>query len=144
MCHGSPMGLMEYMQIVEAMGFRCITVPYDTWREELVAVCGADGGTDNALYPLLPMFAQDKASMGSRSTMPSFSCTNTTDALKRAGLRQNGKPWYKDYAIKIPAGSHASKKDGDLIDVYIGFFVKTGFLPPPQGVADGGLFGMDF
>ena len=115
-------------------------MPYDDWREALVAACAnSEADVQNALYPLLPMFAADKAKMGSRDTMPLFSCANTEAALNRAAQMLDAKPHYAKYNLRIPPAK-PEYHDEEIWDNYVQYFVKQNFLPPPLSDGDGGVF----
>ena len=99
---------------IEAFGYPLKRVPYDRWRADLLDP--TKGLRQDALYSIAPLFSMSAAADGPAlvGKVPDFDCTNTTEALSGTG-------------ISCP------RADGELMDDYLVYLVRKGFLDSPTG-----------
>lgn len=134
-CHPRPLRLPQLFAWLRGNGYPVEVVPYARWREALLAHCRTHH--DNALYPLLPMFAADERAMGTAADFPTFSRANTDTALRRA-----------TEAVEVARGlcpaprSTVPTISDKLLAVCFGYFTRCGFLPPPHSDGES-IFAMD-
>ncbi|WP_329102161.1 amino acid adenylation domain-containing protein [Micromonospora sp. NBC_01699] len=88
---------------LHGFGYPVEPVPYDRWRAALLA------RPDVALAPFTPLFGEQAP----RRTQPFFDCARTEAAL-------------------APAGITCPPADPALLHTYLAWYVRTGFLDPPQ------------
>ena len=86
---------------------------------------------ENALYPLLPLFAPSAKDMGDMTQMPTFDCSGTFAALaavhEEEGVRE-GAPILLEPPPLPPLKWF--NMDDDALRVYFNFFIKLGFPAP--------------
>jgi len=107
-----PIHLRELAAWIRELGYPLETIPYETWH----ATLSQKGATDpnNALYPLIPFFAE-QAAQGARAALK-FDDRNT-----RTGLTHSG--------ITCPPAN------ARLLETYFTYLIRSGFLPAPQAIA---------
>ncbi|WP_414587304.1 amino acid adenylation domain-containing protein [Scytonema sp. PCC 10023] len=89
-----------------SFGFSLEVISYDQWRADLLKV--AEHSSDNALYPLIPFFAESAPDDSVK-----FDCQNTLSGL--AGT-----------SINCPSVS------AELLSTYLSYYIRSGFLQAPQ------------
>ncbi|MEV0261173.1 amino acid adenylation domain-containing protein [Streptomyces sp. NPDC050617] len=106
------------------MGYPVRKVPYSEWVDRVTQLTRDD--PHHPMTAFMPMFNDGAAAdsmtvkeMYFAETFPEFSRTNTEQATKEAGL-------------DLPP------VDASLIDLYLRYFVESGFLTPPTGDPDQG------
>eukprot|EP00753_Platysulcus_tardus_P006233 PLAT14038.4.p2 GENE.PLAT14038.4~~PLAT14038.4.p2 ORF type:complete len:176 (+),score=68.52 PLAT14038.4:485-1012(+) len=117
MCHPDALRLPELWDWVARFGYPLEQLDYAAWRAQLLAV-----SEDNALFPLVPMFASDEAAMGSSMDMPTFVCDGTTELLTEVGERQ------------IAPAAYPSVRA--LLSTAFSWFINCDFLEDPPSEAD--------
>jgi thioester reductase-like protein len=109
----------EIVDHIIALGYPLRLLPYDRWREELVAA--VERGQDNELAPYVPLFGPDRPAeeIGLAGSHPVFDASRLATALAGTGITPR-------------------PVDRDLMDVYLRYFVRIGYLPaPPTGPTNG-------
>ena len=104
----------EVVEHIISLGYPLRVLPYDRWREELVAA--VERGEANELAPYIPLLGPDRPAeeIGLAGSHPVFNSSRLTEAL--AGTDIAPRP-----------------VDRDLMDIYLRYFVSIGFLPAPPG-----------
>jgi hypothetical protein len=99
---------------IEAFGYPIERVPYDRWRADLLNPTKVL--RQDALYSLAPLLSMTAAADGPTlvGRVPEFDCRNTTEVLSGTG-------------ISCP------QVDGELMESYLAYLVRTGFLDSPTG-----------
>jgi len=99
---------------IEAFGYPIKRVPYDKWRADLLKPTKVL--RQDALYSLAPLLSMGAAADGPTlvGRVPEFDYQNTTEALSGTG-------------ISCP------RVDGELMESYLTYLVRTGFLDSPTG-----------
>jgi amino acid adenylation domain-containing protein/thioester reductase-like protein len=100
------------VQQARSFGYSLHPLPFARWREEMLAELGRPAA-DNALQPFLPLLAKWRVD-GAAQAPVMFD-----DQQTQAGLR----------------GSAITRPDLDerLLETYLSYFVRSGFLPAPAG-----------
>ena len=86
---------------------------------------------DNALYPLLPLFAPSANDMGDMTQMPTFDCSGTFAALAAVHGEDDvreGAPLLLEPPPLPPLKWFSM--DDNALRVYFNFFIKLGFPAP--------------
>jgi amino acid adenylation domain-containing protein/thioester reductase-like protein len=99
--------LVEYIQ---RRGYPLERVPYRRWRAALEEILAR--GVENALHPLLPLFAEE----GLRWDHARYDCQNVLTGLTHSGIR-------------------CPPVDARLLDAYFDYFLRSGFLTPAPASA---------
>jgi len=109
-----PVSADDLVAWIEAFGYPLKRVPYDKWRADLLSP--TKGLRHDALYSMAPLLSMSAAADGPTlvGKVPEFDCTNTTEALSGT-------------EISCP------QVDGELMENYLVYLVKTGFLDSPTG-----------
>jgi thioester reductase-like protein len=109
-----PVSLDDLAAWIEAFGYPLKRVPYNRWRADLLDP--TKGLRQDALYSIAPLLSMSAAADGPAlvGKVPEFDCTNTTEALSGTG-------------ISCPP------VDGELMDHYLVYLVRRGFLDSPTG-----------
>lgn len=109
-----PVGLGDLASWIEAFGYPIKRIPYDKWRADLLSP--TKGLRQDALYSMAPLLSMSAAADGPAlvGKVPEFDCRNTTEALSGTG-------------ISCP------QVDGELMENYLVYLVKSGFLDSPTG-----------
>jgi thioester reductase-like protein len=111
----------EVVDRITAFGYRLERLPFDAWHARLVD--RSPRPTESPLYPLLPLLAERAAQARvaggwefTRSRMPRYDCRHTVAALASTSV------------VCPPV-------DARLLDTYLSYFVRSGFLaaPPDRG-----------
>ncbi|MFD3542271.1 thioester reductase domain-containing protein [Streptomyces sp. NPDC058662] len=112
------MNMNDLFDLVIAYGYPIRRLDYRDWYRELIAAI--ERGEENELAPYLPLFGVDQPAeeVGYEGSLPVFDTANLRAALAGSGIE-------------------AKPVDGALFDIYLDYFVETGFLPPPPGRAAG-------
>eukprot|EP00455_Lapot_gusevi_P033593 TRINITY_DN3675_c0_g1_i1.p1 TRINITY_DN3675_c0_g1~~TRINITY_DN3675_c0_g1_i1.p1 ORF type:complete len:1144 (-),score=367.23 TRINITY_DN3675_c0_g1_i1:115-3546(-) len=138
LCNPSPLPWPKLIEWLRSFGYAIRQVPYTQWRERLLQVArdsevrtgpasrrppvSPHAAQENALLPLIPIFGDTAESMGSSRTMPHFDTSLTQQALQSAML------------VCPPVSSR-------LLVTYFRYYIRCGFLTPPQRDRD--QFDMD-
>ncbi|MFL9462640.1 amino acid adenylation domain-containing protein [Scytonema tolypothrichoides VB-61278_2] len=93
-----------------SFGYSLEVISYDRWRARLLEV--AEHSSDNALYPLIPFFAESAP-----NDLVTFDCQNTLSGL--AGT-----------SINCPSVS------AELLSTYLSYYIRSGYLEAPQQKAN--------
>ncbi|MGW2377493.1 MULTISPECIES: thioester reductase domain-containing protein [Kitasatospora] len=104
----------DIFQLVVDYGYPLRKLDYRDWYRELVAA--VERGEENELAVYLPLFGEDRPAdeVGYPGSRPVFGTANLQAALDGSGIE-------------------CRPVDRTLFDVYLDYFVSTGFLPaPPQ------------
>jgi thioester reductase-like protein len=109
-----PVGVNDLVAWIEAFGYPLKRVPYDKWRADLLNP--AKGLRHDALYSMAPLLSMSAAADGPTlvGKVPEFDCRNTKKALSGT-------------EISCPP------VDGELMENYLVYLVKSGFLNSPTG-----------
>jgi thioester reductase-like protein len=104
----------EVVDHIIALGYPLRVLPYEHWREELVAA--VERGEDNELAPYIPLFDPDRPAeeIGLAGSRPVFDVSRLAAALAGTGIA-------------------ARPVDRDLMDTYLRYFASIGYLPPANG-----------
>jgi thioester reductase-like protein len=114
LANSHPVKVDDLVAWIEAFGYPIERVPYDRWRADLLNP--TKGLQQDALYSMAPLLSMSAAADGPTlvGKVPEFDCRNTTEALSGTG-------------ISCP------RVDGELMESYLTYLVKTGFLDSPTG-----------
>jgi thioester reductase-like protein len=114
LANSHPVKVDDLVAWIEAFGYPIERVPYDRWRADLLNP--TKGLQQDALYSMAPLLSMSAAEDGPTlvGKVPGFDCRNTTEALSGTG-------------ISCP------RVDGELMESYLTYLVKTGFLDSPTG-----------
>jgi thioester reductase-like protein len=106
----------EVVDHIVALGYPLRLLPYQQWREELIAA--VERGEDNELAPYIPLFDPDRPAeeIGLAGSHPVFDNPRLTAALAGSGIE-------------------ARPVDRELMDLYLRYFVSIGYLPAPPDTA---------
>ncbi|WP_128984855.1 thioester reductase domain-containing protein [Streptomyces roseicoloratus] len=110
-------GMNEIFELIVAYGYPLRRLDYRSWYRELAAA--VERGDENELAVYLPLFGADQPAeeVGYLGSRPEFRTGNLRAALQGSGIE-------------------CSPVDRRLFDLYLDYFVSTGFLPaPPAGTA---------
>jgi amino acid adenylation domain-containing protein/thioester reductase-like protein len=113
--------LVSFFEALCAHGYPLKRLTYAEWRHELVRE--VKRSPDNPLLPFLPMLTEKVHGSRTRwemqERMPVYDCNNTLEGL--AGT-----------AIVVP------RMDDDLLNTYLSYYIRSGFLEPPRSRAQDG------
>ena len=114
LANSHPVKVDDMVAWIEAFGYPIERVPYDRWRADLLNP--TKGLQQDALYSLVPLLSMSAAADGPTlvGRVPEFDRRNTTEALSGTG-------------ISCP------QVDGELMESYLAYLVRTGFLDSPIG-----------
>ena len=104
-----PLPLSEMVNYICSLGYPVEQVSYEKWRSQLM---NAVDSPENALYPLMSMFAEETSNTQSKNSPLQLDCQNTLTGLA-------GTP-----IICPPV-------DAELFSTYFSYLIQTGFLNPP-------------
>ncbi|WP_161500994.1 amino acid adenylation domain-containing protein [Embleya scabrispora] len=114
--HDARLGAL--VERLRAMGYPIRTVSYDEWVSYMAALTARD--PDQPMAPFMPMFLESAhdadisvKEMYFAGTFPDFGRANLDEALADSGLT-------------------CPPVDADLLDMYLRYFVSSGFLQPPD------------
>jgi thioester reductase-like protein len=109
-----PVGADDLVSWIEAFGYPIKRIPYDRWRADLLNP--TKGLRQDALYSMAPLLSLSAAADGPAlvGKVPEFDCRNTNEALSGT-------------EISCP------QVDGELIENYLVYLVRSGFLDSPTG-----------
>lgn len=119
MCQPSPFHLERVVDwLNSSFGYMIRTLSYKRWRAELLAKVEDEVDEEqkdqNALAPMISLFAENKKDMGSHKTIPSFDTTKTEQAIIQAG------------------GKGCPRVTTKLLKTYFQYYVRCGYLPNPN------------
>jgi len=111
-----PIDFVELFELLSSYGYLLKKLPFSQWQDELAR--HTRNSQDNALYPLSPLFTEkvykDQLTLTELyQNTPYFDCQNTLNGLA-------------DTDIICPP------MDAKLLDTYLSYFIRSGFLAPPQ------------
>jgi thioester reductase-like protein len=114
LANSHPVKVDDLVAWIEAFGYPIKRVPYDKWRADLLKPTKVL--RQDALYSLAPLLSVGAAADGPTlvGRVPEFDSRNTTEALSGTG-------------ISCP------RVDGELMESYLTYLVRTGFLDSPTG-----------
>lgn len=114
LANSHPVKVDDLVAWIEAFGYPIKRVPYDKWRADLLKPTKVL--RQDALYSLAPLLSMGAAADGPTlvGKVPEFDRRNTTEALSGTG-------------ISCP------RVDGELMESYLTYLVRTGFLDSPTG-----------
>jgi len=104
-----PLPLSEMVNYICSLGYPVELVSYEKWRSQLM---NAVDSPENALYPLISIFAEETSNTQSKNSPLQLDCQNTLTGLA-------GTP-----IICPPV-------DAELFSTYFSYLIQTGFLNPP-------------
>jgi thioester reductase-like protein len=104
-----PLPLSEMTNYISSLGYPVERVGYEKWRSQLM---NAVDSPENALYPLMSIFAEETSNTQSKNSPLQLDCQNTLTGLA-------GTP-----IICPPV-------DAELFSTYFSYLIQTGFLNPP-------------
>jgi thioester reductase-like protein len=109
-----PVGANDLVDWIDAFGYPIKRIPYDKWRADLLSP--TKGLRQDALYSMAPLLSMSAAADGPAlvGKVPEFDCRNTTEALSGT-------------EISCP------QVDGELMENYLVYLVRSGFLDSPTG-----------
>jgi thioester reductase-like protein len=109
-----PVGADDLAAWIEAFGYPIKRIPYDRWRADLLNP--TKGLRQDALYSMAPLLSMSAAEDGPTlvGKVPEFDCRNTREALSGTG-------------VSCP------RVDGGLMENYLVYLVRSGFLQSPTG-----------
>ncbi|HEY9656909.1 MAG TPA: hypothetical protein V6C65_00490, partial [Allocoleopsis sp.] len=100
--------LRDLADWIRQFGYPLKTLPYEAWHTHLTQAGGVDPG--NALYPLVPFFAE-------QSNQTTTAVLKFDDRNTRTGLANSG--------ITCPP------VDATLLETYFTYLIHSQFLPAP-------------
>jgi thioester reductase-like protein len=114
LANSHPVKIDNLISWIEAFGYPLKRIPYDRWRTELLNP--VKGLREDALYSMAPLLSMSATIEGPKMVraIPEFDCRNTKEALSGT-------------EISCP------QVDGELMENYLVYLVKTGFLDSPTG-----------
>ena len=114
LAHPHPVSMNDLVAWIEAFGYPLKRIPYDKWRTDLINP--TKGLRQDALYSMAPLLSMSAAADGPAlvGKVPEFDCRNTTEALSGT-------------EISCP------QVDGVLMENYLVYLVRSGFLDSPTG-----------
>jgi thioester reductase-like protein len=114
LAHPRPVSVNDLVAWIEAFGYPLKRVPYDKWRADLINP--TKGLRQDALYSMAPLLSMSAAADGPTlvGKMPEFDCRNTTEDLSGT-------------EISCP------QVDEELMENYLVYLVRSGFLDSPTG-----------
>ena len=109
-----PVGADDLATWIETFGYPIKRIPYDRWRADLLNP--TRGLRQDTLYSMAPLLSMSAAADGPTlvGKAPEFDCRNTNEALSGTG-------------ISCP------QVDGELMENYLVYLVRSGFLDSPTG-----------
>jgi thioester reductase-like protein len=109
-----PVGVDDLVSWIETFGYPIKRIPYDRWRADLLNP--TRGLRQDTLYSMAPLLSMSAAADGPTlvGKMPEFDCRNTREALSGT-------------EISCP------QVDGELMENYLVYLVRSGFLDSPTG-----------
>jgi thioester reductase-like protein len=102
--HGS-----QLLDWICSFGYPLRRIGYEEWRASLINL--TENASITALFPLLSLFPEQMPE--EMPSVPVFACQNTLDGLADSAI------------VCAPV-------DAKLLHTYLAYFVRRGFLPPPQ------------
>jgi thioester reductase-like protein len=103
-----PLQWSEWLDCIASVGYPLKQLPYPIWKSELMKQ--VKGSQNNELYSISPIFTDD---IIEQSKLPLFDCKNTIDMLRNTSI-------------------YCPPLDSKLLSTYFDYFIKSGFLNPPQ------------
>lgn len=111
-------GWNDLTQMLRIYGYDIRNVPYAQWHAALTEA--ADRGDDNELVRFLPLFGETApaADLGYPESEPTFANDQLMNAIRGTGIV-------------------CRRFDQELLNVYLDYFVATGYLERPSSICDG-------
>lgn len=125
-----PLSMALVFRYISSLGYPVELADYASWRAKLVQ----QGGAENALYPLIPVFAADE-----NLSLESGSVNTAAEPDAPLVRRPIVQPFDARNTRRGLAGSPVMNPalDERLLGTYFAHLVEIGFLTPPSRVANG-------